>query len=188
MYKRQALGRTRTPGILGVTLLAGLAPLFMFGLVFGLELPRSGTGVLALIPQAAAGHTLFETFLPAGTALRGRGLDASALDHVDLFVAIGTLGMLVFAYLGLRALERRVGGLAPALLRRGEYKRIHADGDVMVFMRSHNKENVTVAFNVSAEEKTVELALEKKHKVLFGKPRIEGNQVIIPPRSGVVIK
>jgi len=115
-----ALGRTRTPGILGVTLLAGLAPLFMFGLVFGLELPRSGTGVLALIPQAAAGHTLFETFLPAGTALRGRGLDASALDHVDLFVAIGTLGMLVFAYLGLRALERRVGELAPAALRRGE--------------------------------------------------------------------
>lgn len=75
-----------------------------------------------------------------------------------------------------------------AALRRGEYKRIHAEGDVMVFMRSHNKENVTVAFNVSAEEKTVELALEKKHKVLFGKPRIEGNQVTIPPRSGVVIK
>lgn len=75
-----------------------------------------------------------------------------------------------------------------AALRRGEYKRIHADGDVMVFMRSHKNENMTVAFNVSAEEKTVELALGKKHKVLFGKPHIEGNQVTIPPRSGVVIK
>ncbi len=75
-----------------------------------------------------------------------------------------------------------------ASLRRGEYKRIHAEGDVMVFTRSYKNENLIVAFNVSAEEKTVELPIEKKHKVLFGKPRIEGNQVIIPPRSGVVIK
>jgi hypothetical protein len=115
-----ALGGQRTPGLLGVAMLAVLAPLALFGAVFGLDLPRNGIGVLALIPQAAAGHTLFETFLPAGTALRAPELDAHALASAELAVAIGTLGMLCFAYLGLRALERRVGELAPAALRRGE--------------------------------------------------------------------
>ena len=47
-------------------------------------------------------------------------LDAHALASAELAVTIGTLGMLCFAYLGLRALERRVGELAPAALRRGE--------------------------------------------------------------------
>lgn len=115
-----ALGGQRTPGLLGVAMLAVLAPLALFGAVFGLDLPRNGIGVLALIPQAAAGHTLFETFLPAGTALRAPELDAHALASAELAVTIGTLGMLCFAYLGLRALERRVGELAPAALRRGE--------------------------------------------------------------------
>jgi len=115
-----ALGRTRTPGLLGVALLAALAPLLLFGLAFGLEPPRSALGLVALLPQAAAGHTLFETFLPAGTALRAPGLGAPTLADIDLSVAIGTLGMLVFAFLGLRALERRVGELAPAALRRWE--------------------------------------------------------------------
>lgn len=115
-----ALGGQRTPGLLGVAMLAVLAPLALFGAVFGLELPRGGIGVLALIPQAAASHTLFETFLPAGTALRAPNLAAHELASAEVAVAIGTLGMLCFAYLGLRALERRVGELAPAALRRGE--------------------------------------------------------------------
>jgi len=115
-----ALGGTRTPGILGVVLLALLAPLALFGAAFGLDLPRNGIGVLALIPQAAAGHTLFETFLPAGTALRAPELSALDLEGTQFSIAFGTLGMLCFAYLGLRALERRVGELAPAALRRGE--------------------------------------------------------------------
>lgn len=115
-----ALGGTRTPGILGVLMLAGLAPLALFGAVFGLDLPRQGIGVLALIPQAAAGHTLFETFLPAGTSLRAPELGVAELASAEFSVAIGTLGMLCFAYLGLRALERRVGELAPAALGRGE--------------------------------------------------------------------
>jgi len=115
-----ALGGTRTPGILGVLMLAGLAPLALFGAVFGLDLPRQAIGVLALIPQAAAGHTLFETFLPAGTSLRNPELGVAELASAEFSVAIGTLGMLCFAYLGLRALERRVGELAPAALGRGE--------------------------------------------------------------------
>ena len=115
-----ALGGTRTPGILGVLMLAGLAPLALFGAVFGLDLPRRGIGVLALIPQAAAGHTLFETFLPAGTSLRAPDLAPADLASAEFSVAIGTLGMLCFAYLGLRALERRVGQLAPAALGRAE--------------------------------------------------------------------
>ncbi|MFN8411823.1 MAG: glycoside hydrolase family 13 protein [Anaerolineales bacterium] len=73
-------------------------------------------------------------------------------------------------------------------LRRGEYKRIYAEGEVMVYSRSSKTENILIAFNVSTEEKTVELSLDEKPKVLFGKPSISGKHVTIPARSGVVIK
>ncbi len=115
-----ALGSQRTPGILGVALLGVLAPLSLFGAVLGFDLPRDGIGALALVPQAAASHSLFEAFLPAGTAMRASGLSPGHVAAAEVSVAIGTLGMLCFAFLGLRALERRVGELAPAALRRWE--------------------------------------------------------------------
>jgi glycosidase len=75
-----------------------------------------------------------------------------------------------------------------ASLRRGEYKRLYAEGEVMTYMRSHKNEKLTVAFNASNEEKTIPLSFEKKPQVLFGEPVISGNQVTIPPRSGIVLK
>jgi neopullulanase len=75
-----------------------------------------------------------------------------------------------------------------APLRRGEYKRIHADNDLLVFTRSYEGETIYVAFNVAEEERSAELWLGKNAKVLFGKPTISGNQVTIPSRSGVVLK
>ena len=75
-----------------------------------------------------------------------------------------------------------------ASLRRGEYKRVYAEGDVMAYARSYKNENITIAFNVSNEDKTIELTFSKKPHVLFGKPVVAGNQVTIPPRSGVVLK
>ncbi|MDP1715276.1 MAG: glycoside hydrolase family 13 protein [Anaerolineales bacterium] len=75
-----------------------------------------------------------------------------------------------------------------ASLRRGEYKRMHAEGEVMAFMRSYKNENITAAFNVSNEEKTIGLSFEKKPRVLFGKPVVSGDQITIPPRSGIVLK
>ncbi len=73
-------------------------------------------------------------------------------------------------------------------LRSGEYKRIHADGDVMAFSRTLKKDTVVVAFNVSKEERQVELPLPQKTEILFGNPAISGNKITIPPRSGVAIK
>ena len=75
-----------------------------------------------------------------------------------------------------------------ASLRRGEYKRVYAEGEVMAYMRSYKNEKVTVAFNVSNEEKTISLSFEKKPHVLFGEPVISGDQVTIPPRSGIALK
>jgi glycosidase len=75
-----------------------------------------------------------------------------------------------------------------AALRSGEYKRLLAEDKVMAFARTDNKETIMVAFNVSAEERTIELPFEKKPHVLFGKPSIHENRVTIPPRSGVVLK
>jgi glycosidase len=75
-----------------------------------------------------------------------------------------------------------------ASLRRGEYKRIHAEGELMAYARSFRNENVIVAFNISDDEKTIELAFSKKPHVLFGNPAISGNRITIPPRSGIAIK
>ena len=75
-----------------------------------------------------------------------------------------------------------------ACLRRGDYKRIYAEGDVMAYIRSHFNEKVTVVFNVSNEAKTIELPFIKKPQVLLGSPVIAGNQITIPARSGVVLK
>jgi hypothetical protein len=112
-----ALGRQRTPGIIGVALLGVLVPLSMFGLALAVDLPSRATGMLALLPQAAASHMLLEGFIPAGTWMRAPGVDVADLQTA---VAVGALGMLCFAGLGLRALERRVGDLAPTALNRGE--------------------------------------------------------------------
>lgn len=73
-------------------------------------------------------------------------------------------------------------------LRKGSYKRLFADGSVMAYARTHKDEDTIIAFNVSTEERTIELPLGNKPRILFGKPKISGNQVTIPPRSGVVIK
>ncbi len=75
-----------------------------------------------------------------------------------------------------------------ASLRRGDYKRIYAEGEVMAYIRSLHNEKITVVFNVSNEEKTIELAFIKKPQVLLGKPVISRNKITIPPRSGVVMK
>ena len=115
-----ALGRQRSSGMLGVALLGVLAPLTMIGALLAIELPHRAVGVLALLPQAAASHMLLESFLPAGAGLRGLNLHAGELASAQFAVTIGALGMLCFAYLGLRALERRVGELSPTALSRGE--------------------------------------------------------------------
>ncbi len=115
-----ALGRQRGASMLGVGLLAALAPLTMLGAFFALELPTRALGVLALVPHAAASHMLLEGFLPAGLGLRNPDITALEIETARIAVVVGTLGMLCFAYLGLRALERRVGELSPTALLRGE--------------------------------------------------------------------
>jgi cyclomaltodextrinase / maltogenic alpha-amylase / neopullulanase len=79
-----------------------------------------------------------------------------------------------------------------ATLRRGEYKRIYAEGDLMAFARIFNNETLLIALNVSNEHKTMELHTPKKPRVLFGKPAFSSSgdqtKVTIPPRGGIVIK
>ncbi|NWF64168.1 MAG: glycoside hydrolase family 13 protein [Chloroflexi bacterium] len=73
-------------------------------------------------------------------------------------------------------------------LRRGEYKRLYAEGDVMAFSRSYKDEMLIMAFNTAKEERIINLPVEKKPKILFGSPKMAGSQIAIPPRSGVVLK
>ena len=75
----------------------------------------------------------------------------------------------------------------PALTR-GEYKRVYAEGDVMVFSRSYEGTDITVAFNVSNKELIFDLHTSTKPQILFGSPSVSGGKISIPPRSGVVLK
>jgi flagellar biosynthesis regulator FlbT len=52
----------------------------------------------------------------------------------------------------------------------------------------HGKEEIVIAINVADEARTVPLPIGKKAKAIFGNPVIDGEQVTIPARSGVVIK
>ena len=93
--------------------------------------------------------------------------DRDLLDHVKACIALRS---------------------AHVSLRRGEYKRVYAEGDVMAFSRTFENETVTIAFNASNEGKAVELPDAKIPEVLFGKPIISGNKALIPARSGIVLK
>ena len=75
-----------------------------------------------------------------------------------------------------------------AALRRGEYKRLHAEGEVMAYSRTYNDETIAIAFNVSKEERPFELHHLQNPRVLFGNPVMAENKITIPPRSGIVIK
>jgi glycosidase len=71
-------------------------------------------------------------------------------------------------------------------LTQGEYKRLYAEGDVMAFSREGNGEKIITIFNVANEERTIHL--DVGNKVLFGEPKISGNEIKIAARSGVVVK
>jgi cyclomaltodextrinase / maltogenic alpha-amylase / neopullulanase len=73
-------------------------------------------------------------------------------------------------------------------LRRGDYKRMYSANEVMAYGRVHGKEEIVIAINVADEARTVPLPIGKKAKAIFGDPVIDGEQVTIPARSGVVIK
>ena len=75
-----------------------------------------------------------------------------------------------------------------AALRRGDYKRLHAEDGVMVYQRTYKESKITVAFNVATEERAIELPPGAKPRILFGQPLITRNQIIIPARSGIVLK
>ncbi len=115
-----ALGRQRSPSMLAMALTGVLVPLTFAGALLALQLPARALGVLALLPQAAASHLLLESFIPAGTVMRANNVGPELLGDAMFAVLVNTAGMLCFAYLGLRALERRVGELAPSALSRGE--------------------------------------------------------------------
>lgn len=73
-------------------------------------------------------------------------------------------------------------------LRRGQYKRLYAEGDVLAYARIHGSETIVIAFNTAPEARTISLPLGKKPYVLFGKPAFSGDLITIPARSGIVIK
>jgi neopullulanase len=73
-------------------------------------------------------------------------------------------------------------------LRRGEYKRVHTEDDLMVFARTLKDDTVITAFNASNTNRHFEYDFGRTPKILFGTPVIDGNRITLPPRSGIVLK
>lgn len=109
------LGKRRTPGPVGASLLVFLGTALLLGLAVSMHLDVRSVGVLVLSPQASSIYVLWEIFL--FEHLQDTGVSASALA---LRVGAGVVAGLVFALTALLAFERRIGGAAGPALRRGE--------------------------------------------------------------------
>jgi hypothetical protein len=97
-----SLGRTRTPGVVGISLLALLSGMLAIGLGIGATLEDDTAGLVAMFPQVGIFHLWREAFAPAGN------MGAWDAMFTDLSLAFGTVGFVVLASLGLRAVERRI--------------------------------------------------------------------------------
>lgn len=73
-------------------------------------------------------------------------------------------------------------------LRHGDYKRIHAEDDIMVFCRTFGHDTITIAFNASNTTKSFDYKQSDSPQILFGTPGITGQIITVPPRSGIVVK
>lgn len=73
-------------------------------------------------------------------------------------------------------------------LRRGDYRRVHAEDDMMAFARTFEGDAIVTAFNASTSMKSFEYPFSETPRALFGKPEITGRVISIPPRSGIVVK
>ena len=110
-----ALGRLRSPGLVGGGLAIVLGILGGIGLALSAEVSWRTAGTLALLPEAAGGHALAQTF---GLGERDYGFFAA--HDTSWILLLGSVGMLTFATLGMRALARRIGQTAPSALRARE--------------------------------------------------------------------
>ncbi|MDC0675241.1 hypothetical protein [Nannocystis radixulma] len=110
-----ALGKVRSPGLVAGGLAGILSILGGIGVALAAEMSQRTAGTLALLPQAAASHSLAQAF-----GLGGEGPAFGAEIDTTMPVIVGALGMLTLAYLGLRALARRVGNTDLVTLRGGE--------------------------------------------------------------------
>ncbi|GAB1471080.1 glycoside hydrolase family 13 protein [Chloroflexota bacterium] len=74
------------------------------------------------------------------------------------------------------------------ILRRGDYKRMYSADGVMAYGRIYNGKEMIIAINTADQARTISLALGGKNKAAFGNPTINGDQLTIPARSGVVLE
>lgn len=109
-----AVGRARTPGIVGIGLIAALSMLAFIGAGIGLNMRPDFTGLLALLPEAASFHLLRSAVMPDTV------WSIATAQAADQNLVIGTVGIGLLGLLGFRALERRLAGRSAIALTRGE--------------------------------------------------------------------
>ncbi|MCX4240001.1 hypothetical protein [Paraliomyxa miuraensis] len=115
MLAALAVGKQRSPGLVGIGLSALLGVSALTGVAIGLHVHADTLGMVTLLPGAGPCHLLAEAFAPRAHL---SGVDALALD---LRLGLAMVGALVLAAASLRAIERHVGGThREGALHRGE--------------------------------------------------------------------
>ncbi len=110
-----AIGRRRTPGVIGIGLLGALGFLGMAGLGLGFNVGRESAGALALLPNASAIHLIRASLVPPEPLWT-----YTVAVKADAAIALGAVGLALLGLLGARALERRLSGVPGVSLSRLE--------------------------------------------------------------------
>ncbi|MCB9755260.1 MAG: hypothetical protein H6713_35420 [Myxococcales bacterium] len=161
-----AIGRRRTPGVIGIALLAALGGLAMIGLGLGFSIRGSSAGVLALLPDAAAIHLVRASLVPPeplwtyATAVKA-----------DTAIALGAFGVGLLGLLGARALERQLSGVPGVSLSRLEAFCAAAISIVMVsraFPVAEREWNIEEAFYINLGLLTIPLLVTLMMRVPVG--------------------
>lgn len=109
-----SIGAQRSPGVVGITLLAALGGALGLGIAVVTNLQTGPIGPLALIPPGAPLHLLRETFVSTHFSRLG---DAAAVNRI---VGISALAFVVLAAIGLRAADRWIARTSTGVLTRLE--------------------------------------------------------------------
>lgn len=109
-----AIGRRRSPGVVGIGMLAVLSLMLFMGLGIAAELDDETLGLVTVVPQVGAFHLLREALAPAGR------LDVAEVLAADMRLVVGCAVFLTLAGITLLAVERRIAGTPGPAVRRSE--------------------------------------------------------------------
>lgn len=109
-----SLGEKRTPGVVGIALLAVLGGALALGIGAASKCTEGTIGMVALLPHFGIGRLFTESFVPQHV------LTLSEANRLDLSLVLAMAGFAFAAGLGVRVVTRWIGRTPTGLLTRAE--------------------------------------------------------------------